>query len=80
MIRGDVAREIAPNIISTSNFGFEPEITARLSRYQKSDGECLNFLILPISYYPRSIEEGKKMNAFKDGIKALFEIVKFNLF
>ncbi len=80
MIRGDVAREIAPDIVSTSNFGFEPEITAKLSRYQKKDSECLNFLILPISYYPRSIEEGKKMNAFKDGIKALWEIIKFNLF
>jgi glycosyltransferase involved in cell wall biosynthesis len=79
MIRGDIIREIAPQITSTSNFGFEPEITARLGHYCKNI-DHLNFLILPISYYPRSIEEGKKMNAFKDGIKALVEIVKFNLF
>jgi len=80
LIRGDVARELAPHITATSNFGFEPEITARLSRYKKPDGSCLRFLVLPISYFPRSVAEGKKMKAFRDGIKALWEIVKFNLF
>lgn len=78
MFKGEVIREIAPKITATSNFGFEPEITARLGHYSKKDH--LKFLILPIAYYPRSIEEGKKMHAVKDGIKALFEIVRFNLF
>lgn len=77
MFKGKIIREIAPKITATSNFGFEPEITARLGHYSKKDH--LKFLILPISYHPRSIEEGKKMNAVKDGIKALFEIVRFNL-
>lgn len=79
MIRGDVARDIAKTIESTSNFGFEPEITAKLSKY-KIDDEHLDFIVLPIRYYPRTIEEGKKMNAIPDGIKALIEILKFNLF
>jgi glycosyltransferase involved in cell wall biosynthesis len=78
MIRGDVARKIAVNLKATSNFGFEPEITAKLSRY-KIDGKHLKFIVLPISYTPRSIQEGKKMSAFRDGFKALIEIIKFNL-
>jgi glycosyltransferase involved in cell wall biosynthesis len=78
MFKGNIIREIAPQITSTSNFGFEPEITARLGQYSKKDH--LKFLILPISYYPRSVAEGKKMNAIKDGIKALVEIFRFNLF
>lgn len=80
MIRGDVARELAPKITATSNFGFEPEITARLSRYKKNNGEVLKFLVLPINYYPRSIAEGKKIRALRDGSKALWEVVKYNLF
>lgn len=79
LIKGDIAREIGATIVSTSNFGFEPEITAKLSKYKK-DGEHLRFKIMPISYYPRSIEEGKKMKAVSDGVKALREIIKFNLF
>jgi len=79
MIKGDVAREVGGKIQATSNFGFEPEITARLGHYSKNV-DNLKFLILPISYYPRSIEEGKKMKAFQDGSKALWEIIRFNLF
>jgi glycosyltransferase involved in cell wall biosynthesis len=79
LIRGDVARDVAANIVSKSNFGIEPEITAKLSRY-KLDGRRLKFGVVPISYFPRSIAEGKKMNALKDGFYALKEIVKFNLF
>jgi glycosyltransferase involved in cell wall biosynthesis len=79
MVRRDVIRDIAQGIISTSNFGFEPEITAKLSRY-KLNGEKLKFIVLPIRYYPRTVEEGKKMKAFQDGFKALFEILRFNIF
>lgn len=78
LIKGDIAREIAETIESKSNFGFEPEVTAKLAKYSK-DGKKLKFGIVPISYYPRSIEEGKKMKADQDGIKALKEILKFNL-
>ncbi len=78
MIRGDVAREIAAKITATSSFGLEPEITARLSRY-KLDGRRLKFGIVPISYHARTLEEGKKMHAFRDGAKALREIFYYNL-
>lgn len=78
LIKGDIAREIAEKIISTSRFGLEPEITARLSKY-KVDGKHLKFGTVSISYYPRSFAEGKKMSAIEDGIKALKEIIKFNL-
>jgi glycosyltransferase involved in cell wall biosynthesis len=79
LIKGDIVREIAPTIQSKSNFGFEPEITAKLSRY-RLNGKNLKFIVLPISYYPRTIAEGKKMKAFRDGFKALWEIFYFNLF
>lgn len=78
LVRGDVIREVAQDITATSNFGFEPEITAKLSKY-KLNGKHLRFAVVPISYHPRSMEEGKKMHAFKDGFKALIEIIKYNL-
>lgn len=78
LIKGDVARDVAKEIVSTSNFGIEPEITARLSKY-KLNGKRLKFGVVAISYFPRSIAEGKKMKAFQDGFKALKEIVRFNL-
>lgn len=78
MIRGNVARDVAKLIESRSNFGFEPEITARLSKYKKN-GEHLKFCIIPISYKPRTVGEGKKMHAFKDGISALKEIIRYNI-
>lgn len=78
LVKGDVLREIGKTITATSNFGFEPEITAKLSKY-KLNGKHLKFGIVPITYKPRSMAEGKKMKAFKDGFKALKEIVKYNL-
>jgi len=78
LMKGEIAREIGEKIESTSLFGLEPEVTARLAKYRK-DGKHLKFGIVAISYFPRSKAEGKKMNAFKNGIEALKEIVKFNL-
>lgn len=78
MVKGNILRDIAKGIESKSNFGFEPEVTAKLSKY-KVNGKHLKFGIIPVSYYPRSIAEGKKMKAIEDGVKALVEIVKFNL-
>lgn len=80
MIKGDVARKVATNITAKSNFGFEPEITARLSRYKDKNGNKLNFIILPISYNPRTKQEGKKIRAIPDGFLALWEIIKYNIF
>lgn len=77
MMRGDLARKVGRTIASTSSFGLEPEITAKLSRY-KQNGKRLSFGIVPISYKARTFEEGKKMHAFRDGAKALKEIIVFN--
>lgn len=79
LLPGNVAREIGKTITSTSKFGLEPEITAKLSKY-KLDGRRLKFGVVTVSYYPRTIAEGKKMNAIKDGAKALKEILQYNLF
>lgn len=80
MARGSILREIAQTIESRSNFGFEPEVTAKLSRYKKKETrQSPSFLVLPIDYRPRTYEEGKKMKAFRDGFKALGEIIRYNV-
>jgi glycosyltransferase involved in cell wall biosynthesis len=72
MMRGDLARELAPQLKS-QRFGFEPEITARIAKSHARVYE------IGISYYGRSKEEGKKIG-FRDGIKAIWQIIRFNLF
>lgn len=56
--------------IKEKRFGFEPEITAKVSRAK------LKLVEVPISYYPRTKEEGKKIK-FKDGFRALYCIAKY---
>jgi glycosyltransferase involved in cell wall biosynthesis len=66
-------REIIQSIIIEENrFGFEPEITAKISKIK-----CRIYEV-GISYYGRTYEEGKKIN-WKDGFRALYCIVKYNL-
>jgi len=72
MIKGDLARELANNL-KAKRFGFEPEITARIAKSHARVYE------IGISYYGRSKEEGKKIG-LKDGLKAIWEIIYFNLF
>lgn len=83
MVDGEILRELAEGLSSTSNFGFEPEITAKLARYRLSQADGaksrLKYRQLPITYRPRTIAEGKHMKAFRDGFKALKEIIVFNL-
>ena len=79
MARGDVFREVAKSIQSKSGFGFEPEITARFSRY-KLNGKRLRYRQIPISYKPRRIDEGKHLNAYKDGVRAMIEVFRYNFF
>ena len=55
-----------------NRFGFEPEVTARLSRAHARIFE------VPISYSGRTYAEGKKIG-WKDGVAALWHIVRFNL-
>lgn len=71
MIRGDLARTMVKDLKS-HRFGFEPEITARIA---KSGARVYE---VGISYYGRSKEEGKKIG-LKDGIKAIGQIIYFNL-
>lgn len=78
LMRGDIARGIFAQLESVSSFGLEPEVTARLARIRKG-GKRLRFGVLPITYKPRTIEQGKHINV-KDGLKAVIEIIRFNIF
>lgn len=55
-------------------FGFEPEFTAKIARVQG-----IRIYEVGISYYGRTYQEGKKIN-WKDGFRAIFCILKYNLF
>jgi glycosyltransferase involved in cell wall biosynthesis len=68
--RGDIIRNL---IITSTGFGFEIEVTAKVAKLK-----CA-FYEVPISYYGRTYEEGKKIT-YRDGIAALFYILRFNLF
>ncbi len=72
-------REIIQDInLVEDRFGFEPEVTARLARYRKADGSRLRIFEVGISYAGRTYEEGKKIG-YKDGLRALWCIVRYNL-
>jgi glycosyltransferase involved in cell wall biosynthesis len=67
-------REIIQAIpIEENRFGFEPEITAKVSRMG-----CRIYEV-GISYYGRTYAEGKKIG-YKDGLRAIYCILKYNLF
>jgi glycosyltransferase involved in cell wall biosynthesis len=67
-------REILQQItIEENRFGFEPEITAKISKL-----ECVIYEV-GISYYGRTYKEGKKIG-WRDGFRALYAIAKYNLF
>jgi len=74
MFDGDWIREKAPKLKS-KGFGFNPEIVAKIAK----EKESLRICETSISYYGRTKSEGKKIG-WKDGVKALWEIVYFNLF
>ncbi len=69
-------REIIQGIeIKEQRFGFEPEITAKLAKAQ-FEGRKVRIGEVPISYHPRTNEEGKKIG-FKDGVRAIICIFKY---
>jgi glycosyltransferase involved in cell wall biosynthesis len=70
VFKKDLLRRIE---ITESRFGFEPEITAKMARLRARIYE------VPISYHGRTYEEGKKIG-WRDGIRAVFCIVKYNFF
>ncbi len=60
--------------LKENRFGFEPEVTSKISRVPK-----VRIYEVGISYYGRTYEEGKKIG-WKDGFRAIYCIVKYNLF
>ena len=60
-------------VLTSDRFGFEPELTARLAQARARIWE------VSISYSGRTYEEGKKIG-WRDGVAALWHIVRFNLF
>lgn len=70
VFRSEVLKKIK---IESSRFGFEPEITAKIAKMG-----CRIYEI-PISYWGRDYSEGKKIK-WKDGIAAIYWIIKYNLF
>ena len=60
--------------LKEKRFGFEPEVTAKISRIPE-----IRIYEVGISYYGRSYKEGKKIN-WKDGVKAIYCIFRYNLF
>lgn len=66
--------KIIQNIkLKEKRFGFEPEVTAKISRIPK-----IRIYEVGISYYGRTYEEGKKIS-WKDGFRALWCILKYNI-
>ena len=70
VFRAEVLKKIK---IESNRFGFEPEITAKIAKMG-----CRIYEV-PISYWGRDYSEGKKIN-WKDGVAALYWIIKYNLF
>lgn len=60
--------------LKEKRFGFEPEVTAKISRIPK-----VRIYEVGISYYGRTYEEGKKIN-WKDGVRAIYCILRYNIF
>jgi glycosyltransferase involved in cell wall biosynthesis len=61
-------------ILKENRFGFEPEVTIKISRVRK-----IRIYEVGISYYGRGYEEGKKIG-WKDGFRAVYCIFKYGLF
>jgi glycosyltransferase involved in cell wall biosynthesis len=68
-------RKILQSIdLKEKRFGFEPEVTAKIAKVPK-----IRIYEVGISYYGRTFEEGKKIG-WKDGFRAIWCILKYNLF
>lgn len=68
-------RELVQSLkLEEKRFGFEPEVTAKISRIPK-----IRIYEIGISYYGRTYEEGKKIG-WKDGFRAIYCILKYNVF
>lgn len=70
LVRSDLMKKLP---LTSNRFGFEVEITARLAQARARIWE------IPISYSGRTYAEGKKIT-WRDGVAALFHILRYNLF
>jgi glycosyltransferase involved in cell wall biosynthesis len=70
LFRADVIKSLD---LKEKRFGFEPEVTAKVSRYPK-----VRIYEVGISYYGRTYEEGKKIG-WRDGVQAIVCILKYNI-
>lgn len=68
--KSDIVKSL---VLKENRFGFEPEVTAKVSRMPN-----VRIYEVGISYYGRTYEEGKKIN-WKDGFRAIYCILKYNL-
>lgn len=71
MFRADVLKSLN---LKEKRFGFEPEVTSKISRVPK-----IRIYEVGISYYGRTFEEGKKIS-WKDGFHAIYCILKYKFF
>jgi glycosyltransferase involved in cell wall biosynthesis len=71
LFRSDIIKSVT---LKEDRFGFEPEVTAKISRIKG-----LRIYEVGISYYGRTYSEGKKI-CWQDGLRAIFCILKYGLF
>jgi len=71
LFRADVIKSLH---LKEQRFGFEPEVTAKISRIPG-----IRIYEVGISYYGRTYQDGKKIG-WKDGVRAIYSILKYNLF
>ena len=71
LFRADILKGLR---LEEKRFGFEPEVTAKVARVPG-----VRIYEVGISYYGRTYAEGKKIN-WKDGVRAIYCILKYNLF
>lgn len=71
MFRTEIIKNI---LLKEKRFGFEPEVTAKISRVKN-----VRIYEVGISYYGRTYQDGKKIG-WKDGFRAIYCILKYNIF
>jgi len=71
LFKADIIKSLKLN---EARFGFEPEVTAKISRIPR-----IRIYEVGISYYGRTYLDGKKIG-WRDGLRAIYSILKYNLF
>jgi hypothetical protein len=71
LFKADIIKNIP---LKEKRFGFEPEVTSKIARIPD-----IRIYEVGISYYGRTYKEGKKIG-WKDGMRAIYCILKYNLF